>query len=118
MRVDSAAVSKGHWGQSANLAPKEGTKLRCLYDLLMANKGLPIDLPLTRFGGNRNGIAIEQLRDFYGLDIRKLKSKRWVLAGEWFGKTYRDYIADRLAEFDRKTAPGPREAFHHRSAGV
>ncbi len=98
MRMDSAAVAKERAPQTSHLAPKEGTRLRRVYDLLMANKGIPIDIHLTCFEGasHAGGIAIEQLRDFYGLDIRKIKYGRWVLAGEWFGATYKDYIADRL----------------------
>lgn len=101
MRMDSAAVAKGHFAPSSHRAPKEGTRLRRLYDLLMANKGVPIEQPLTMFENRPAGVAgalIEQLRNYYGLDIRKLRYGRWVLAGEWFGTTYRDYIVDRLRE--------------------
>src|SRR5882762_9313596 len=101
MRMDSAATSKRQ-EQSSHLQPREGTSLRRMYDILMISKGIPVEVTLCHFEG-RNGTAtmVEQLRSFYGLDIRKIQSGKWVLAGEWFGKTYRDYIADRIAEFDR-----------------
>lgn len=36
------------------------------------------------------------LRDFYGLDIRNFGRRRWCLVGEWFGKEYKDYIAEKI----------------------
>lgn len=76
-----------------------------MYDILMISKGIPVEVALCHWEG-RHGAAtmVEQLRSFYGLDIRKIQPGKWVLAGEWFGKTYVDYIADRIAEFDRRSA--------------
>jgi hypothetical protein len=69
--------------------PKEGTKLRGLYDLFQANKGRVISYKIT------NGAQIEFLKDFYGLDIRCIRKGAWVLAGEWFNDSdYVDYIAE------------------------
>lgn len=105
MKLESAFVAKMHAKgrvTSRQSSPREGTKLRRMYDLLMASKGLPLDTPLAMFGmtaesrSNNAGIYIENLRNFYGLDIRKLEPGRWVLAGEWFGKVYIDYIAERI----------------------
>ena len=100
MRVDSAAQSKGLHGDTSQSIPREGTRLRRMYDLLMANKGLPIKVSLTRFENApyHTGQFVHQLQDFYGLDIRRIHNSRWVLAGEWFGSTYKDYIAERLQE--------------------
>lgn len=104
MRMDSAANSKRQ-EQSSHLQPREGTSLRRMYDILITSKGIPVEVALCRFEG-RNGThtMVESLRSFYGLDIRKIEPGKWVLAGEWFGKTYCDYIADRIAEFDRGAA--------------
>lgn len=93
MRMESAAVAKGKRAPLTQLVPRDGTKVRALYDLLMLNKGLPVDLPLTLL---YNSGSIEHLRNFYGMDIRKLGYGRWVFAGEWFGPTYLDYVADRI----------------------
>jgi hypothetical protein len=96
MKMESAGAAKGHGmavASQTNLKPKEGTKLRARYDLFMANKGVPIDRPLS---GKRNPRLIHDLRDYYGLDIRCLGYRRWVLAGEWFGPVYIDYIADKI----------------------
>lgn len=106
MRMVSAAVSKGRHAPLTHLAPREGTRIRAVYDHLMANKGIPLDISLTTAFGSKggSGYRLAQLRDSYGLDIRCLGYGRWVLAGEWFGPTYIDYIADRLAEADRRAA--------------
>lgn len=100
MRMETAAVAKGQRDHSSHLLPAEGTRLRRLYDLFANNKGIVIEGAVTRFDNSRYSLspAIEQLRNFYGMDIRKLGYKRWVLAGEWFGTTYRDYMADRFSE--------------------
>jgi hypothetical protein len=84
-----------------NILPREGSRLRAIYDELMENKGFPIQGGFT----NRDKNCVEQLQNFYGLDIRifrhgkgrgKGSTSVWILAGEWFGKTYVDYIADRI----------------------
>lgn len=105
MKPDSAAVAKGRRSQTTKLAPTEGSLLRRAYDLFMANKGIPVDVALTQFEGrNNHHRTLDDLQDYYGLDIRKIKNGQWVLAGEWFGATYRDYIADRIHAFDRRAA--------------
>lgn len=74
-----------------------------MFDLLMANKGVPISVRLSLFEGQRcTGAVIRDLQDYYGLDIRKIRNGEWVLAGEWIGRTYVDYIADHLARLERK----------------
>lgn len=87
----SASDLKGRRIRRPDL-PAGGTRTRELYDMFMANKGVPIG-----FGKNqRDGAVFARLTDTYGLDIRSLGYRRWVLAGEWFGKVYVDYIAERL----------------------
>lgn len=39
------------------------------------------------------GNTLQRLQNDYGLDIRKIKRGSWVLAGEWNGSIYIDYIA-------------------------
>lgn len=82
-------------GPSPNLLPTAGTRLRKIYDLFQANKGRPIAF-LTRDHGGTNQIAA--LVDYYGLDIICLRRGQWLLAGEWFGRVYVDYVAQRLAQ--------------------
>lgn len=72
--------------------PKEGTRLRRLYDLLVSNRGKPIEVPMDsrRFAQS----MITQLVDFYGLDIRWFARGQYILVGEWVGKVYIDYLSD------------------------
>ena len=99
MRVKSAYAATHKGGQTLQKIPRPGTKLRELYDLFQMNKGIVIEEPLTM---RYNYTYFIFLRDFYGLDIRKIGevhkgrgrgTGRWILAGEWFGANYVDYIA-------------------------
>lgn len=95
MRVLSAAASKRNESllNGAQMKPREGTALRGVYDFFISQKGVPIAWKRKR--GDTN---IDRLKDIYGLDIRCLRQGLWVLAGEWFGSTYVDYIADRIGK--------------------
>ena len=76
--------------------PREGSYLRECYDLFLNNRGVPIRF--VERNNNRN--ATRQLQDYYGLDIRCIEPGKWVLAGEWFGKNYVDYIAAVIGQDD------------------
>jgi hypothetical protein len=82
---------------NSQLIPKEGTKIRKIYDLLMENRGRWVNVSPSSFGikltGQMGGIS-EVLMNRYGLDIRKDYGK-WLLAGEWFGKVYIDYVVEK-----------------------
>lgn len=103
MRTESVDSMKKHNKPRRNI-PREGSKIRKMYDLFMTNKG--VILELTMRTKDPNNTRITQLIDFYGLDIRclsnskgsKIKTSKWVLAGEWFGKVYVDYVVERLKE--------------------
>ena len=114
MRVNSAARAKNsRRGQHTHLVPTDGSHLRELYDLFKAHPATPVYLPGTH-ANNGHGQLLEQLRNFYGLDIRPLGEahqptgrrgghrKRYWLVGEWFGATYLDYVADRRAREERE----------------
>lgn len=89
-------------------SPKEVTRRRALYDLLTSNAGKWIYLSEIRALGytksNVIGSAFAWLRDDYGFDIRCGYGK-WILAGEYVGLGYIDYIAN--PELVRK---GPADA--------
>ena len=106
MRCQSAARAKfktRYVGVPPRDKPQDGTLLRENFERLHARKGLPVEL-----AGNpiRRNNHIRLLTDFYGLDIRLVQrsDKRvarpplHVLAGEWFGRVYVDYIAERIEE--------------------
>lgn len=63
-----------------NPLPKEGSKLRRVYDLLFAARGNWVELP---YKGPELGGMMTQLKDFYGLNIRAMH----VGAGKGSGKT-------------------------------
>ncbi len=88
MHTFSAAYLKGRRPAPTNLAPRQGTRIREIYDLFYANKGKPITI--TR-ASDYDWHA--PLTDIYGLDIRHIGRGQYCLVGEWFGTTYIDYIA-------------------------
>ncbi len=91
MRCQTVSKAKGKCKRTLNDIPREGSKIRAVYDLFQANKGRVIFI-------NFNGVHPDQLTDYYGLDIRNMGYGKWVLAGEWFGKVYLDYISARFEE--------------------
>jgi hypothetical protein len=105
-RVSSPENIKGsRRGYFRGTMPRVGSKLRELWDLLHAYKGVPFEDELTMRFPNT---AISQLTDFYGLDIRNLGStcrgqgmgrgkgrSKWLLAGEWIDGKYHDYVAEK-----------------------
>jgi hypothetical protein len=101
MRSASVSEHKGKSTQRTQRIPREGTQLRALYDLFVANKGRVVDVSPTMRGGR----ALSDLTDYYEMDIRKLGHRRWVLAGEWFGPDYVDYIAAVLENHDAASSP-------------
>jgi len=73
--------------------PLPGTNIRALFDFLQENKGIPVILPPKKSLCS----ALTNLRDIWGLDIRHVGyGRRYMLVGEWFGRVYIDYIAERL----------------------
>lgn len=99
MRCTPASAMKGNArGRRPHDVPREGSKIRAVYDLLQANKGCPIEVTLCSGGHS----VVRDLMDYYGLDIRCIRQgggavkPKWVLAGEWFGRVYIDYIAEHI----------------------
>lgn len=72
--------------------PDEGTRVRAVYDRLYANKGRPVFIADLLRGNNRSSRALSDLRDYYGCDIRRVSYRHHLLAGEWFGSEYVDYV--------------------------
>ena len=100
MRTVSVSCIKGIYTfDKLQQKPRQGSRLRAIYDVFVENKGKPIEMPAGLDKGN-----MAQLTDYYGLDIRHIqrgfhrnginRPSLYVLAGEWFGKTYIDYIAE------------------------
>ena len=95
MKQLSVAGAKGHRNRHGE-APREGTKLRALWDRLRQAPGEPIetaDLYSTKPGLHN---AMSQLRITYGLDVACIDHGRnhrgrYVLAGEFVGRDYHDF---------------------------
>lgn len=92
MKLLSAADIKRDRVVKAKL-PREGSYLRKCYDLFLNNRGVPI-----RFVEQSK--VTHQLQNCYGLDVRCIEPGKWVLAGEWFGRNYIDYIAAVIGQDD------------------
>lgn len=100
MRMESAAIAKGR-GANYHLAPREGSTIRALFDFFHAHKGRLVCLDMgksTSCSAACWHTRISNLVDFYGMDIRHMggKSKTYCFVGEWFGKTYIDYVTKEL----------------------
>jgi hypothetical protein len=80
--------------------PRSGTRTRALLDYLMEHKGRPLALSwrdfFSRYCYFRRAIA--DLNDYWGMDIRRVAHMKgfYVLCGEWHGKVYVDYVAEKL----------------------
>ena len=74
--------------------PTEGTVVRDVYDLLLANAGKPVAIMMNpKLRHNKSGTvgkSIETLKTYYGCDIL-YQHRRHTLIGEWKGKTYLSY---------------------------
>lgn len=99
MRVESVAEAKGRKVTGDGL-PHEGSSIRQLYDVFRENAGYVIRFdPMVARRWSRFYAQINQLRDFYGCDIRKVGgygSREYILAGEWIGAHYTDYVKARF----------------------
>lgn len=59
----------------------------------MAHKGCSVDISSVV---SSHRTEIQSLIDFYGLDIWRVSKYHYMLVGEWFGKEYKDYLAEKL----------------------
>ena len=100
MRCSSATKIKSGKDWGAQKRPDPESRLGMLYDAFKNNAWEPVQFKLNKLDSSYR----DRLIDFYGLDIRLLdrgdsrlgKLSTYVLAGEWFGSEYVDYIAEKL----------------------
>lgn len=107
MRTPSvASIKNNKLGRIRQQEPREGSKLRQVYDQLTQHPGAPICLRECYPDLAKLAMAITQLQDFYGLDVRSwnaLTHQRkgapagtYMLVGEYTEDgQYVDYIADK-----------------------
>jgi hypothetical protein len=110
MRMMSAAEAKtGHF--RGQMKPREGSRLRAIYDRLQENRGSFVSLmDLIDYRYQSNRVWRVMLENTYGLDIRSHsvgkgrgsgrggRTITYALVGEWFGDCYVDYVAERFRE--------------------
>lgn len=112
MRCATAAeikAGKNHCAAQRDLIPREGTRIREVYDLFQSRRGLPVEFQTTDTAADKT--ILIRLIDTYRMDIRCIRkgSRRvgrrslWLLAGEWFGRVYVDYVAQHLESLSRPT---------------
>lgn len=77
MRQHSAAFIKGR-KSPPHEKPRAGSSLRQAHDIFLANAGKPIP-----FDWRYRKAQVQQLKDFYGFDLRCVRHGTWVLAGEY-----------------------------------
>jgi hypothetical protein len=104
--VVTVSQAKGKQTCPGQVMPRPGTRIRNVYDILFAAPGQLIEAKYQDFGFKGPGelsVAIEYLRNFYGLDIRLFGRRGrgvtgsvMLLAGEWRGRDYCDFVAKRL----------------------
>jgi hypothetical protein len=106
VRTETAAEAKNGWGHcyTTRDVPKPGTQLRLLYDFFKRNAGYMVRVPLVcRSMGNQTKLR-QQLIDFYGFDLRYGGPNNWLLAGEWVGAHYVDYVNIAIDDIMRREA--------------
>jgi hypothetical protein len=98
MRTVSAAEAKGR-GHHHDL-PSPGTKLRAVLDLFYPPLTVVPLRAIREIANGRRlpGHYIADLKNFYGLDIRRHHYGHWWLVGEYFPGGYLDYADESYKE--------------------
>lgn len=89
LRVPEGSRLRNRRGTNKKNEPAPGTKLRETWDLFQANRGKPIQISFSARGHNRR--QLDDLRDYYFLDIISPQRGYWMLAGRWIGDDYESY---------------------------
>lgn len=96
---------KGRKTKPLQAKPREGSVTRQLFDRFTQAPGRIIEFQSTT---RTEDVLLRTLRITYGLDIRVVRQgstkvhrkSTWILAGEWFGSIYIDYIAETEEQMD------------------
>lgn len=92
MKDYSCAQIKRGFKTAIQQLPKEGSKVRQLYDLFMEYKGQIIQFDYDGLKYKSEfGTRIKYLQVMYGLDIAHVGLRKFRLAGEWIGPKYVSY---------------------------
>ena len=101
MKVLSAANLQGKY-RAGMPYPREGSRIRKVYDRLHDAPGVFVEIDDLFPESHKRGVLLEQLRNFYGLEIETIRGYRnrhglyrqslWRLVGEYFGSEKVDYV--------------------------
>ena len=97
-----AGYKKAKRNLKIQTVPREGSRLREIYDFFLANPGEKLLIPAA--WGKSWKDHLDGLINYYGLDIRHagIKGHYW-LVGEFRGNHYIDYVAEKYhARFRKK----------------
>jgi len=108
MRVTAASIKastrnrrKKHYTyhrESVGVTPRDGTKIRAVFDLFDQNRGaiMTLNASLTKDMALKPGIShsIDHLNIMYDMDIRRLGRASYCLAGRWVDGKYEDYFVE------------------------
>jgi hypothetical protein len=89
-----AQIKKGHKAFVEQF-PKEGSRVREIFDILHLYKGHIIDFGESFYkktkGWNINQTRIKYLNDMYGMDIVHISKSKYQFVGEHIGSKYVSY---------------------------
>jgi hypothetical protein len=98
MKDYSCAQIKRGFKVALHQEPKEGSKVRVLFDLFTEFKGQIIDFGGLGGSSKKDIVAyrdtymrIKYLNDFYGMDIKHLGKGKYCFIGEYIGAKYVSY---------------------------
>jgi hypothetical protein len=98
MKDYSCAQIKRGFKVALHQEPKEGSKVRVLFDLFTEFKGQIIDFGKLGSASKKDIVAyrdtymrIKYLNSFYGMDIRHLGKGKYCFQGEYIGARYVSY---------------------------
>ena len=76
--------------------PREGTKIRALFDLFVEFRGQIIDFGANSYKVDKTlGTRVKYLQDMYGMNITHLSLGKWCYRGEYIGGKYVAYDNDK-----------------------
>lgn len=92
LQLPEGSRLKNRRGTNKRKEPREGTRLRQLWDLFQSSPGQPVEVRFpNRTGKGYTNRQLDDLRDYYDLDIKPVGRGLWCLVGQWEGEEYTAY---------------------------
>ena len=103
MKDYSCAQIKKRYKTVIQQLPKEGSKVREVFDLFHAYKGQILDLGNSDIA-KKTYQRIKHLQLFYGMDVVYLGKGKWCFRGEYIGSKYVLYANDKPLKIKLKAS--------------